>query len=413
MKKPAVLFIFFTVLLDMLAVGMIIPVLPRLIVDFMGGNTAAGAAIYGVFGTAWALMQFLFSPVQGALSDHFGRRPVVLASNFGLGVDYLLMALAPNLAWLFVGRVISGITAASVSTAFAYIADVTPPEKRAGAFGRIGIAFGLGFIVGPALGGVLAGVHPRLPFWIAAGLSLANASYGFFILPESLPAERRAAFSWRRANPVGSLVLLRSHGELVWLAAVYFLSQLAHVSLPAISVLYVAYRYDWDETKTGLMLACVGVATAIVQGGVIGRVVKRFGERKALLAGLVCGATGFAIMGLAPSGVWYYAAIPVMALWGLANPALQGLMTRRVAATEQGRLQGANGSLQGIAQLVGPAIFTGTFATFIAAHRSWQIPGAPFLLATVMLLLAAAVAWKTAGSARGVAAPAATSEPSR
>jgi len=405
MNKPAaVIFIFVTILLDMLAVGLIIPVLPRLIVGFMGGDTAAGATVYGVFGTAWALMQFFFSPVQGALSDRFGRRPVVLASNFGLGLDYLLMALAPNLVWLFVGRVVSGITSASVSTAFAYIADITPPEKRAAAFGRIGIAFGLGFIIGPALGGVLAGFHPRLPFWIAAGLSLANACYGFLVLPESLPAERRAAFSWRRANPVGSLVLLRSHGELVWLAAVYFLSQLAHVSLPVVSVLYVAYRYGWDETTTGLMLAGVGVATAIVQGGVIGRVVKRFGERRALLAGLLCGGTGFAVMGVAPSGVWYCAAIPIMALWGLANPALQGLMTRRVESTEQGRLQGANGSLQGIAQLVGPAIFTGIFATFIASHRSWQIPGAPFLLAAAMLLAAAVVAARTAGTAEPASA---------
>jgi len=350
------------------------------------------------------LMQFLFSPVQGALSDRYGRRPVVLASNFGLGLDYLLMALAPNLAWLFVGRVISGITSASVSTAFAYIADVTPADKRAAAFGRIGIAFGLGFIIGPALGGVLAGIEPRLPFWVAAALSLANAGYGFLILPESLPAERRAAFAWRRANPVGSLVLLRTHGDLVWLGAVYFLTQLAHVSLPVISVLYVGYRYNWDETMTGLMLASVGVATAIVQGGVVGRVVKRFGEPRALLAGLLCGGAGFAIMGLAPSGAWYCAAIPVMALWGLANPALQGLMTQRVAATEQGRLQGANGSLQGIAQLVGPAIFTGTFAAFIASHRSWQIAGAPFLLAAVLLLVAAAIAARTAASVKPTAA---------
>src|ERR1700726_304482 len=207
-RTPAFVFIFITVLLDMLALGMIIPVLPRLVVDFLGGDTARAAQIFGVFGTAWALMQFVFSPVQGALSDRFGRRPVILMSNFGLGFDYILMALAPTLAWLFVGRVISGITSASISTAYAYIADVTPGEKRAGRFGLLGVAFGAGFVFGPALGGLAGLVFPRLPFWIAAALSLANALYGWLVLPESLPPERRSGFAWRRANPFGALPVL-------------------------------------------------------------------------------------------------------------------------------------------------------------------------------------------------------------
>ncbi|HEX9463390.1 MAG TPA: TCR/Tet family MFS transporter [Alphaproteobacteria bacterium] len=395
-RPAAVVFIFITILLDMLSIGMIVPVLPRLVVEFKGGDTAAAAAIYGVFGTAWALMQFLFSPIQGALSDRFGRRPVILASNLGLGLDYVLMALAPNLVWLFIGRVISGITAASVSTGFAYIADITPPERRAASFGRIGIAFGVGFIVGPALGGVLGGISPRLPFWVAAAFSLANACYGFFILPESLPADRRAPFSWRRANPIGSLVLLRSHAELLSLAAVHVLSQLAHAALPAVIVLYVSYRYGWNETQTGLMLAGVGLCTAAVQGGLIGRVVRRFGERATLLAGLLCGAVAFVVMGLAETGLWYWVSVPVMALWGLANPALQGLASKRVTPNEQGQLQGALGSLQGIANLIGPTLFTGLFATFIAGYRDWQLPGAPFLMAALLLLLAAAVGWRTA-----------------
>src|ERR1700682_639837 len=203
-RTPAFVFIFITVLLDMLALGMIIPVLPKLVVDFLGGDTARAAQILGVFGTAWALMQLVFSPVQGALSDRFGRRPVILMSNFGLGLDYILMALAPTLIWLFVGRVISGITSASISTAYAYIADVTPGEKRAARFGLLGVAFGAGFVLGPALGGVAGAISPRLPFWIAAALSLANAAYGFLVLPESLPAERRAPFAWRNANPLGA-----------------------------------------------------------------------------------------------------------------------------------------------------------------------------------------------------------------
>src|SRR6202790_1962963 len=226
-RAPAFVFIFITVLLDMLALGMIIPVLPKLVVDFLGGDTARGAQIFGVFGTAWALMQFVFSPVQGALSDRFGRRPLILMSNLGLGLDYILMALAPTLMLLFVGRVISGITSASISTAYAYIADVTPGEQRAGRFGLLGVAFGVGFVFGPALGGLAGNISPRLPFWIAAGLSLANALYGLLVLPESLPPQQRAGFAWRRANPFGALVLLRSHLELSALATVNFLSNLA------------------------------------------------------------------------------------------------------------------------------------------------------------------------------------------
>lgn len=395
-RSAAVSFIFITVLLDMFAIGMVIPVLPPLIVSFLHGNTAGAAEIYGAFSTVWALMQFLFSPVQGALSDRFGRRPVILASNCGLGLDYVLMALAPNLSWLFVGRVISGITAASVSTSFAYIADVTPQERRAARFGTIGIAFGLGFIIGPALGGVLAGFDQRLPFWVAAGFSLANFIYGSFVLPESLPRERRAAFAWRRANPLGSLALLRAHAGLLPLAAVNFLAQLAHVVLPAVTVLYVGYRYEWSQTSVGLMLATVGVCTAIVQGGLIGKIVGRFGERRALLFGLLCGAAGFAIFGLAPSGILFCLGIPVMALWGIANPSLQGLMTRRVDPTEQGRLQGANSSLQGIANMIGPGLFTQVFAGALATQHGAVLSGAAFVLAAILLLSATAVAWRVA-----------------
>ena len=394
-RKAALAFIFVTVVLDMLALGIVIPVLPHLVEDFMGGDTAGAAKVYGLFGTVWALMQFISMPVVGALSDRFGRRRVILLSNLGLGLDYVLMALAPNLAWLFVGRVISGITAASISTAMAYIADVTPTEKRAAAFGKVGMAFGLGFVLGPAIGGVLGSVDPRLPFWAAAAFSLANALYGMFVLPESLSPEKRRAFEWRRANPLGSLRLLRSHPQLSSLAVVVFLSNLAHAALPATFVLYAAYRYGWNARDVGFVLASVGVCSAIVQGAIVGAAVRRLGERRVLLTGLVCGAIGFFAYGLAPTGALFLAAVPVVALWGLASPAAQGLMTRHIDPTEQGALQGAAGSIMGVATMIGPALFAGTFAYFIGAGTRWHVPGAAFMLASLLLAAGAFVAART------------------
>jgi len=382
----------------MLALGTIVPVLPKLVVTFLNGDTAAAAEIYGAFGTAWALMQFLCSPLLGALSDRFGRRPVVLISNVGLGLDYVVMALAPSLWWLFVGRVVSGITSASISTAFAYVADVTPPEGRAARFGMLSVAFGAGFVLGPALGGLAGGIDPRLPFWIAAGLSLANALYGLFVLPESLPRERRAPFAWRRANPLGSLALLCSHRALLGLASVYFLGQLAHAVLPSVTVLYMDYRFGWDERTVGLVMAGVGICAMVVQGALIGPVVTRFGERNALVAGLLFGAAGFAIYAAATSGAVFLIGIPVMALWGFANPAAISLMSRRVGPHEQGQVQGANGSVSGIANMIGPSLFTQIFAAAIAPGQSWHLPGAPFALATLMLLAAMLIAWRVTGN---------------
>ena len=393
-RQAAALFILFTVLLDMLSFGIIIPVLPKLVENFMGGDTARAAELFGYMGTAWALMQFLCSPIQGALSDRFGRRPVVLLSNVGLGLDYILMALAPNLSWLFVGRVIAGMASSSFSTAGAYIADVTPPEQRAAAFGKIGMVFGLGFILGPALGGWLGAIDPRLPFWGAATLSLLNACYGYFVLPESLPRERRRAFVWTRANPVGSLVLLRSHHELFGLATVAFLGYLAHAVLPSTAVLYMGYRYGWDTASVGLMLAGVGVAAMIVQGLLIRPLTARFGERTTLLGGLLCGAAGFSIYGIAPQGWIFCLGIPIMAFWGLAGPSTQSLMTRRVSGSEQGQLQGAIASLNGVTGLIGPTLFTQIFAHFIDAQTEWQVPGAPFLIASLLLLAAATISWQ-------------------
>ena len=393
-RSGAAAFIFVTILLDMLALGLILPILPKLVESFVDNDTATAARIFGLFGTAWALMQFLFSPILGALSDRFGRRPVVLLSNFGLALDYVLMALAPTLIWLFIGRVISGITSASISTAFAYIADVTPPERRAAVFGKIGAAFGAGFILGPAIGGLLGGMDPRLPFWIAAGLSFANTLYGWLILPESLPPERRAPFRWKSANPLGALHLLRSNRILAGLSLANFFGQVAHVVLPSTFVLYATYRYGWDTTTVGLTLALVGVCAMVVQGAGVGPIVKRLGERRALLLGLACGALGFFIYGAAPTGPLFWIGIPVMSLWGVAGAAIQALTTQLVAPDQQGQLQGATNSVNSIAQMLGPFLFTLTFAYFISDQAPLKMPGAPFLLAAALLGLGLVIAWR-------------------
>ena len=394
-RGGAVAFIFVTILLDMFALGLIMPILPKLVESFVDNDTASAARIFGLFGTAWALMQFFFSPILGGLSDRFGRRPVVLLSNFGLALDYVLMALAPSLTLLFVGRVISGITSASVSTAFAYIADITPQERRASVFGKVGAAFGAGFVIGPAVGGLLGGFDPRLPFWVAAALSFANALYGLLILPESLPPDRRSPFRWKSANPLGALHLLRSNPTLARLSLVNFTAQLAHVVLPSTFVLYATYRYGWDARTVGLTLAIVGVCAMAVQGAGIGPIVKRFGERRALLVGLGSGALGFVIFGLAPSGPLFWIGIPVMALWGVAGAATQALTTRLIAPDQQGQLQGATSSVQSVSQLLGPFLFTLTFAYFIGVQAPLHLPGAPFLLAAALLCLAFLLAART------------------
>jgi len=384
----------------MFALGLVIPVLPYLVEDFLGGDTARAAKVYGLFGTVWALMQFVSMPVMGALSDRFGRRRVILISNLGLALAYVLTAVASNLAWLLVARIVSGICAASISTGMAYVADVTPAPQRAAAFGRVGVAFGLGFVLGPALGGILGAVEPRLPFWVAAAFSLANAAYGVFVLPESLPAERRRPFEWRRANALGSLRLLRSHRELAGLAGVVFLSNLAHAALPATFVLYASYRYGWDERDVGLVLALVGVSSAVVQGLVVGPFVRRFGERQALLGGLACGALGFLVYGFAASGTMFLAAVPVVAMWGLASPAAQGIMTRLVTADQYGELQGANGAVMGVATMIGPTLFAATFAWFIGDGARLEVPGAAYLLAALLLAAGAALAAIVTGEAK-------------
>jgi DHA1 family tetracycline resistance protein-like MFS transporter len=391
-RRAAVTFILITILLDILALGMIAPVLPDLVKEFEGGDTAAAARMIGLFGSVWASMQFLISPTLGAFSDHVGRRRIILLSNFGLGLDYIFMALAPSLGWLFVGRVISGITAASIPTAFAYIADVTPPEKRAKSYGLLGAAFGVGFIFGPVMGGILGHYGARLPFWVAAGLSLTNAMYGLFVLPESLPPERRGAFDWKRANPMGSLRLLRAYPRLLGFASVHFLYFLAHQSLQTVFVLYAGYRYGWDQRMVGICLGVVGVSVGLVQGVLVGRVVHRYGERRAMITGLTLGGLGFVIYGLAPTGAWFLAGVPVMAFFGLYGPSAQGMMTKIVGPSEQGKLQGALTSVASLTGIIGPTIFSLIFAAFIGSLVNAHLPGAPFVLAGACLMLAMLIA---------------------
>ncbi len=386
-QRAAVIFIFLTVALDMLALGMIAPVLPHLVETFVGGSPARTATIIGLFGTVFATMQFFFSPVLGSLSDRFGRRPIVLLSNFGLGLDYVLMALAPSVRFLFIGRVLSGITASSVPTAQAYMSDITPRERRAAAFGMLQAAFGFGFIVGPALGGWLAGYHPRLPFWVSAGLSLLNAAYGYFVLPESLSREYRSPFSWRRANPVGSVRMLARTRTLMVLAGVLLLGYVAQNSLLNVYVLYTQYRYGWTDRTVGLSLAALGLTTVLYGFFLVRRASKLVGDRRAVQLGLLGGSVGYLIFAMARTGVGFLSGMPLLNLVSIAWPGSQSIMSRVTGPSEQGQLQGAINSLRGIAGIMGPSLFTWFFAKSVGDWTGLHVPGLAFYVASALMLL--------------------------
>jgi DHA1 family tetracycline resistance protein-like MFS transporter len=378
-------FIFFASLMNSISFGILIPILPDLIKQMSGGDTAAASTWNALFATVWGLMQFVCGPILGMLSDRFGRRPVLLLSIFGLFVDFLFMALAPNLAWLFVGRVLNGITASSFSTANAYVADITTPDQRARNFGLIGSAFGFGFIIGPTLGGILGQENLRLPFVAAAVLCALNWIYGLLVLPESLPKERRApAVNWARANPLGSLIFLRANPGLLGMASVGLLYQLGFNVLPTIFVLYTGYRYGWTPRILGFTFMATGVAQILVQVLLVGPVVKRVGERGAVLLGTSMGAVAFVIYALAPTGLIYLVGIPVYAMSGFLQPGLMGLMTRRVGPSRQGQLQGAFQSLQGVSSIIAPPFFGLTFAWAIHNNARFHIPGLPILAAAVL-----------------------------
>ncbi|WP_418117454.1 TCR/Tet family MFS transporter [Variovorax sp. 350MFTsu5.1] len=394
-RRAALAFIFVTVLIDFLAFGLILPGLPHLVERLAGGSAATAAYWIAVFGTAFAAIQFVCSPVLGALSDRFGRRPVILLSCLGLAVDFVFMALADSLPWLFIGRVVSGVFSASLTTANAYIADVTAPEERARSYGIVGAAFGVGLVLGPVLGGQLSHIDARLPFWFAAGLTMLNFCYGWFVLPESLPPERRSLkFDWSHANPVGSLMLLKRYPQVFGLAAVIFLVNLAQYVYPSVFVLFADYRFQWKEDTVGWVLGLVGVLSVVVNALLIGPGVKRFGERAALLFGLGCGVLGFAICGVADAVAVFMLALPLCTLLAFAGPAAQALVTRQVDAAQQGRIQGALTSLVSVAGIVGPAAFAGSFGYFIGVDAPVHLPGAPFFIAALFLCVGMRVAWR-------------------
>ncbi len=398
-RQAALAFIFVTAMLDIVAMGIIIPVLPSLIEEFAGSNAAAGW-YNGLFVALWAGMQFVASPVIGSLSDRCGRRPIVLLSTAGLAADYVLMALAPNLWWLALGRIIAGITSSSFTTVFAYMADITPPEGRARGYGLIGAAFSAGFVLGPLLGGVLGELSPRAPFWFAAAMSGIAFLYGLLVLPESLAVDKRMGFSWRRANPFGAIALLRSHTELSGLAVVTFLLYFAHHVFSAVFVLYAAYRYSWSAWEVGALLACAGLLDMGVQGVLVGPAVKRFGDRAVMVFGLFGGAVGITLMGLSPNGLSFALALLPNALWGLAMPTLQSLMTQHVAESEQGQLQGATMSVASIAGVVSPLFFGSVYAFTVAPGSSLPFAGTAFLIAGLVLASAAVLGWVVARRAR-------------
>ncbi|MGB0133012.1 TCR/Tet family MFS transporter [Dokdonella sp.] len=394
-RRAAIIFVFITVVLDMLAFGIIIPVFPHLVQVMTGGEISTAVRWTGIMGAMFGLMQFVFSPVQGALSDRFGRRPVILASNLALGLDFILMAVAETLPILFIGRIISGVASASISTANAYIADVTPKDKRAAAYGLMGAAFGIGFIFGPALGGFLGGWSVRAPFWVAAGLALANFVYGYFILPESLPRERRSArFDFREANPLGALRMLRRYPQVFALSIVFFLAALAQFSLNSTFVLYSDYRFSWGPQEVGYTLALVGLCSAVVQAGLVRRLVPKFGERRVMLAGLVFGVCGFLTLGFAATSTLFLLGIPLLALAGLGGPTTQSIITRQVDPGEQGRLQGAITSLGSLATVFGPFVFSQIFAFFIGPSAPLHLPGAAFILSAMLLAFGFILGWR-------------------
>ncbi|MEM7600247.1 MAG: TCR/Tet family MFS transporter [Verrucomicrobiota bacterium] len=391
-RKPALVFIFITLFLDILGIGLIVPILPRLIEQLGDGRVDSASYVYGWLVGLYSLMQFIFAPIIGSLSDRFGRRPVILLSLFGTGLDYFLLAWAPSLAWFFVGRLVSGITGANYSAAAAYVADVSPPEKRSANFGIIGAAFGLGFIFGPALGGWLGEYGLRVPFVVAGILTLINWLYGFLILPESLKKEHARAFDLERANPIGALLELKRQPLILGLSGSYFISSVAHQVYPSIWVLYTAFRYQWDTRQTGLSLALVGLMAAIVQGGLTRHIIPKIGERNSAVGGLIVMALALTGYGLAPEGWMVYIIIMVGSLSGIAVPAIQGMVSKSVGDDEQGAIQGSLTSLQSIAGFVGPLMATAVFGFFISERAPLILPGAPFYLSAGLSLIAAILA---------------------
>ncbi len=406
-SKPALGFILITLFLDVLGFGLLIPVGPRLVQQLQGptGTEATAQIAVSLLATTYATMQFIFAPLLGVLSDKVGRRPVILIALFGSGLDYFVMALAPTLSWFFVTRVVNGISGASMTAASAYIADITPPEKRAGAFGMIGAAFGLGFIFGPLIGGWLGSEstnlyfghgHIHLPFYVAGAVTLLNWLYGFFVLPESLPSDRRAPFRASRANPIGAIPSLARYPSVLGLAIAMFFMNLAMFGLHVTWVLYMTHRHHWDSRAVGLSLFAVGVGAAVVQAGLARKVVPKLGERRALLLGVAIGVLSYLGYALAPEGWMIYAIIALGSFGGIAQPAGQSLITRTVSPTEQGAVQGALTSLQSVAAIFGPMIGGSVFAYSIGNGAPFMPAGSTFLVGAALCAVGWCIAaWAT------------------
>lgn len=404
-SKRALAFIFFTLLIDTIGFGIILPVMPQLIVE-LTGETVARATLYsGWLLTTYAVMQFGCGPIMGNLSDRFGRRPVLLFSLAAFGLDYALMGFAPSLGWLFVGRALAGVAGAIYSPAMAYIADVSTPEKRAQSFGMVGAAFGIGFIVGPAIGGALGELGPRAPFFAAAGLAAANLVFGVFALPESLPPERRRRFEWKRANPLGTLMALRRYPAVIAIAGGVFLWQLAHQVYPATWAFFAKLRFEWSEGAIGASLAFVGVLMAFTQGFLTGKIVPRLGEYRAAVIGICSGAASMALLAFATEGWFAYVAMAAGLLQGLAYPSMNAIMSKQAPPDAQGELQGGVASMMSLTMIFGPLVMTQTLGRFSGAGAPFYFPGAAFMLAGALALGALLIVVRAGAPQRTAAAP--------
>jgi MFS transporter, DHA1 family, tetracycline resistance protein len=391
-RKAAIAFILITLLIDILGIGIVIPVLPELVKAFVGGDSSTAGFYVGTIGATYSLMQFIFAPILGALSDRFGRRPVLLASLFGLSIDYLIQGFAPSLIWLFVGRLVAGIMGASFTAANAYIADVSNETNRARNFGLVGVMFGIGFIIGPSLGGFLGGIDLRLPFFVSAALAFANGLYGYFILPESLPKESRSPFNLAKFNPLGALSYLRKYPMVAGIATAVLFSSLAQRGLENVWVLYTGFRYQWDQSTNGYVLGLLGFTAVIVQGGLVGPIVRRFGPRRVAIFATVVMSIGYMGYGLSHQGWMIPIVIVFGSLGGLAGPSIQSLVTSQVSATDQGKVQGAIASIVSLTSIAAPLIFSaGLFRYFTSKEAVMQLPGAPFFLGSILLLTAASI----------------------
>ncbi len=394
-RNTAIIFIFITLLIDVIGFGIIIPVLPKLIEELTGKGLSKASQYGGWLTFAYAITQFIFSPILGGLSDKYGRRPVLLSALFGLGIDYLFMAFAPTIGWLFLGRAIAGITGASFTTASAYIADISEPEKRAQNFGMVGAAFGLGFIIGPVLGGIASQWGHRMPFIVAACFSLLNVIYGYFVLPESLSKENRRNFEWKRANPLGSLQHLRKYPVVAGLISSFILLAVAGHSVQSNWTYYTMFKFNWDEKMVGYSLGFVGFIIALVQGGLIRLIIPKIGQKRALYLGLTLNCLGLLLFAFATEGWMMFAILIPYAFGGIANPSLQSIISTHVPANEQGELQGGLTSIISITAVIGPLLMNNLFAWFTEDGTPFFFPGAPFIAGVLLAAISIALTART------------------